>query len=236
MASIFEMMNLSLSVPDHTTLSRRGKHIDIDGFITAPGGPVDLIVDSTGLGISNSGRWSEDRHGTKRKGWRKLHLGVDGDGTIIAGAVTDETVPDAQAGVRMINAIDDPIVGFTGDGAYDQQPVYAALCNRGPGKTMPTIVIPPQKSALPSDGTHPSLTQRDAHISRIRRLGRVGWRKASGYYRQSHAENAFSRYKRTFGGALRSRHPQAQKIEAAIACSLLNQMRADCRPESYAVL
>ena len=41
---------------------------------------------------------------------------------------------------------------------------------------------------------------------------------------------------RTFGGALRSRHPQAQKIEAAIACSLLNQMRADCQPESYPVL
>ena len=56
-----------------------------------------------------------------------------------------------------------------------------------------------------------------------------------GYYAQSHAENAFSRFKRTFGGTLRAKRDEAQEREATLACELLNQMLELGRPKSYAV-
>ena len=78
-------------------------------------------------------------------------------------------------------------------------------------------------------------TQRDHHLLAIEREGRLPWKRTSGYYDQSRAENAFSRYKRTFGGGLRAKRDAAQEREAALACQLLNRMRALGRPQSYAV-
>ncbi len=57
----------------------------------------------------------------------------------------------------------------------------------------------------------------------------------SGYYLQSHAENAFYRYKRIIGGRLRAKNDNAQKREAAIDCVFLNRMLEMSEPLSYAV-
>ena len=45
-------------------------------------GPIDLIVDSTGLKILGCGEWNAHKHKTskKRRDWRKLHIGVDAEG------------------------------------------------------------------------------------------------------------------------------------------------------------
>ena len=53
--------------------------------------------------------------------------------------------------------------------------------------------------------------------------------------RDTHAENAFSRYKRTFGGGLRAKRDKAQEREASMACQLLNRMQELGRPLSYPV-
>jgi hypothetical protein len=66
-------------------------------------------------------------------------------------------------------------------------------------------------------------------------MGRFGWKRASGYYDQAHAENAFSRFKRIFGGRLRVKRDEAQEREAALACQVLNRMRELGRPQSYPV-
>jgi hypothetical protein len=65
--------------------------------------------------------------------------------------------------------------------------------------------------------------------------GRFAWKRTSGYYVQSHAENVFSRYKRTFGDHMRAKGDAAQEREAAIACGVLNRMRELGRPQSYPV-
>jgi hypothetical protein len=85
----------------------------------------------------------------------------------------------------------------------------------------------------PMAATAPS--QRDQHLLAIESEGRCLWKRTSGYYAQSHAENAFSRYKRTFGGGLRAKRAEAQEREAALACGLLNRMRALGRPQSLPV-
>ena len=78
-------------------------------------------------------------------------------------------------------------------------------------------------------------TQRDEHLLLIQKDGRSHWKRESGYYKQSHAEGAFSRRKRTFGGQLRARHDEARQREAALTCVLLNRMKELGRPQSRPV-
>ncbi len=74
-------MGLTLTSPDHTTLSRRNRDVDVPLPTKAHGSPIHLIVDSTGLEILGDGEWHRHKHETKtRRGWRKLHVGVDGEG------------------------------------------------------------------------------------------------------------------------------------------------------------
>ena len=49
-------------------------------------GPLHLLVDSTGLKLSGAGEWLVEKHGTsRRRSWRKLHIGIDGEtGEIVA--------------------------------------------------------------------------------------------------------------------------------------------------------
>ena len=66
--SIFQLMKLKLKVPDHTTLSRRGRTIRPKISIQQPNNkPLHIIVDSTGLSIHGEGPWSSGKK--RRRGW-----------------------------------------------------------------------------------------------------------------------------------------------------------------------
>jgi IS5 family transposase len=52
------MMGVDLSVPDHTTLSRRGQSLDLKLSRTPTGEAINLVVDSTGLSIVGEGEWA----------------------------------------------------------------------------------------------------------------------------------------------------------------------------------
>jgi hypothetical protein len=90
LGSVFRLMDLALPCPDHTTLSRRNATVEVRRQIDrAPQGSVCVIVDSTGLKVCGHGEWHTQKHGEKkRKSWKKLHLGVDDQGQIIASTVT----------------------------------------------------------------------------------------------------------------------------------------------------
>ena len=81
--SVLSVMRVDLDAPDHTTLSRRGQQLDLAlGQIPAQG-PLHLVVDSTGLSVVGEGEWAAVKHGwSGRRGWKKLHLGVDRSGVI----------------------------------------------------------------------------------------------------------------------------------------------------------
>ena len=50
-------MGLNLKAPDHTTLSRRNQIVAVPPLTRSQDGPIDLIVDSTGLKILGCGEW-----------------------------------------------------------------------------------------------------------------------------------------------------------------------------------
>ena len=47
--SLFGMMGVDLEAPDHTTLSRRSQHLDVDFHLVPANEPIHFIVDSTGV-------------------------------------------------------------------------------------------------------------------------------------------------------------------------------------------
>ena len=234
--SLIRLMDLGLDTPDHTTLSRRSGAVEVPELTTVHQGPIHLVVDSTGLKILGDGEWHAHKHKTanKRRQWRKLHLGVDAQGFVVASSLTDSGQDDATEGVRMIGGLDCAIARFTADGAYDTRAVYEALAPAG-GEPC-TIVIPPRKTAAPSQPAEELLEQRDAAIARIAEVGRRRWRKESGAHRQARAENAMFRYKRFVGEGLRAKIPGAQATEARIAVNVLNRMYGLGMPDSQPVV
>ncbi len=234
LGSVLRLMSLTLPCPDHTTLSRRNATVAIRRQVDhAPEGPVDVIVDSTGLKVCGQGEWHAQKHGEKKaKRWKKLHIGVDDQGQIVASTVTESHEQDPSQVPELLAQVEGEIDRFIGDSMYDQDPIYTAVEDHSPGAQ---VIIPPRKDAVPSPTATTSPTQRDEHISAIERDGRFAWKRTSGYYDQAHAENAFSRFKRTFGGGFRAKRDESQEREASLACGLLNRMRELGRPESYPV-
>ncbi|MFC1765729.1 IS5 family transposase [Planctomycetota bacterium] len=234
LGSLLRLMSLDLPCPDHTILSRRNQTLDVKRNIDRlPEGSVCFIVDSTGLKVCGQGEWHSRKYGEKRyKRWKKLHIGVDKNGWIMASKVTEGYEQDPCQVPDLLGQVDREIDCFVGDGIYDRESVYEAIQKHSPGTVM---IVPPRKSAVLSNDSTRILSQRNQHIADIESTGRANWRRGSGYYLQSHIENTFYRFKRIIGGRLRSKHVEAQKREALLGCAILNRMLEIGRPVSYSV-
>jgi len=224
--SVLSLMALDLEAPDHTTVSRRSQQVDVGLRLAATKGRLHLIVDSTGLSIIGEGEWAAVKHGGRgKRAWKKLHLGVDRSGAIVAEVLTDGDAHDSNTALDLIDEIDD-IASFTADAAYDTIANYDAAAARGA-----KVIVPPRKTATRSKRS----SARDRTVRRVRKVGRRQWKKESGYHRQARVENTFFRYKSIIGDRLRARHPKSQEAEAVIACNILNRMMEIGRPESFAI-
>jgi len=161
-ASLIGLMGLGLKTPDHTTLSRRSRNVEVPCF-SKSSGPLHLVIDSTGLKILGDGEWQSRKHKTsnKRRSWRKLHLGIDEDGYIIASALTDRVADDACVAISMLEQIEGTIAWFTADGAYDTRPMYEALAASGVANISHGTLVPTQRN-------HPE--NRDVPIQKHHRV------------------------------------------------------------------
>jgi transposase len=224
-------MDVNLEAPDHTTLSRRSQSLNVDLHRVVGDGPIHLIVDSTGLSIVGQGEWAAAKYGGRgRRGWKKLHLGVDRSGVIVAEALTAGDVNDAKAAHFLLDEVQCDITSITADAAYDTLAIYDAAAERDT-----QVVVPPSKSATRSRQRRSRSSARDRTIMKVKEIGRRQWKNESGYHRQARVENTFFRYKTIIGPRLRARHRESQQAEAIIACNILNRMTALGRPESFAI-
>ena len=72
---------------------------------------LHLVLDSTGLSIVGAGEWAAATHGgCGRRGWRKLHLGVDQSGVIRVHTLTEATGDDATTALDLLTAVEGPLV------------------------------------------------------------------------------------------------------------------------------
>jgi hypothetical protein len=230
MASVITLMDLTISAPDHSTISRRAVTLPVIQADSVPRGPLHLLIDSTGLQVYGAGQWLEAKHGAKsRRKWRKLHLAVDADnGMIVAQTLTDQDVDDPSQVGPLLDQIDVGIAKVTADGAYDGAPTYATIATHGDDIE---VVIPPRSTAVLS-GEQGSSAQRDRHLEMITEQGRLAWQKATDYGKRSLVETTMGRYKALIGPRLRARGFAAQQTETAIGVVVLNQMLAAGRPDS----
>jgi hypothetical protein len=233
LASVLKLMGVRLPVPNYTTLCRRRKRLAVLLPRRARSGPLHLVVDSSGVKIFGEGEWKVRSHGaSKRRTWRKLHIGVDeATHEWVAAIVTTNDVADNEVLPDLLDQVEEELEQVTGDGAYDKRHCYRAIA----GKSA-SAVIPPRKNArIWQHGRckKPPLA-RDENLRRIREVGRAQWKRESGYHRRSLAETSIFRIKTIFGERVRARSFEGQAAQVLIQCAVLNRMTHLGMPTSYA--
>ena len=201
------------------------------------GGPLHLLVDSTGIKVRGEGalswfaskplpgdKWHARKHGgARRRVWRKVHLAVD-EATLEVRAVeiTDSGVGDAPVLSDLLGQIpeDEPIASVTADGAYDTRGCRDAIAGRGA-----EAVIPPRRNAKPWKKNSPGAGTRNEALRAIKRLGRTIWRRWSGYHRRSRAETRMNCMK-LLGQKLMARDFDRQTAELQVRIAILNRYTA----------
>jgi hypothetical protein len=219
--ALVTLMGAEVAIPHHTSLQKRAAKLDAAIALSEVQGPIDVVVDSTGLKVFGEGEWKTRQHGVgKRRTWRKLHLAVDpATQQIVAEVLTEASAHDADQVAPLLDQVEVEVQTFYGDGAYDQWKVYDALQENSIWS-----IIPPRKNAkIKRHGNSAEEPlERDECLRQIRRDGRKAWKESIGYHRRSLAETAISRLKASFGDRLKNRKLPNQAVEAALRCKLLN--------------
>jgi transposase len=230
--SVFALMEAALPVPSYSTLSRRAAEMDVALGALLRATPLHLVIDSSGFKVYGEGEWKVRQHGwSKRRTWRKLHLGVDeATGEIVAAGASEAGVSDDAALPDLLAQVEGDLSQVSADGAYDKRHCYDALAERGA-----KAVIPPRRNAkIWQHGNCAGAPwQRDENLRAIRHQGRRRWKQESGYHRRSLAETTFFRLKTLFGPTLHARAFAQQATELFLKVAALNRMTHLGMPESY---
>ena len=235
-------------MPDHTTLSRRGRSFARrQPRVFTSGGPVHLVLDSTGLELFGQGEWCAAKHGRDPQALaeaaprRGRHYRRDrplrsystcyASGTLSCSAhgLTDGHADDAAQVPDLLRQPEATIASLLADGAYDGDPVYQAAAARQPEQP-PDVVIPPRSSAVPSTADPDRQSPRDRHIQLMAEHGRMRWQRVTGYSRRNVVEATMARYKGLIGPKLQARHRDAQAGEVALSVQILNRMIREAKP------
>ncbi len=239
MQSIFSHLKVDIPVPSYTQMSRRASKLELNlTRVFKHKGPIDIVVDSTGLKVYGEGEWKVRKHGAgKHRTWRKLHLVIDPvDHEIVAAILTDNAHSDGQVFPKLVKQIDDKVERCFGDGAYDQKGCYKSAY-----KKQMQLITPPKRGAK-AQADKVKVTKhlkeleiRDQSIQRIATLMEAGatedaarqqWKFEQDYHCRSLGETAMLRFKSFFGDKLTSRTLPSQITEMQIKVNLMNRMTA----------
>jgi len=229
--SVFELSGINLEVPDFSTICRRRKTIKcvLGSFKTS--GEVHVAIDSTGIKIYGEGEWKVRMHGiSKRRTWRKLHIGVnESNGEILSAKVTTASIADGDMLVEIISDIDVDIKQVSADKGYDKRKCYEVLSGKG---IKATIDIMENAVFWADNGIG---HQRNENLYYIKLYDKETWKLCDNYHRRSISENVFFRFKTIFGDNVTSRLLESQTNDIIIRCKILNKMFQDCKPISVKI-
>lgn len=230
--SLFHLMKINLPVPSYSQLSRRQSEIDLPDLPTLSGS-IHIVIDSSGLKILGEGEWMVRQHGTtRRRLWKKLHIGVDEKSQLIVGAIlTVKSDSDDKILKPLLDQYKGEIHQVSGDGAYDSHQCINDITRRGAKATVSLQSHPRHKWKQKENLKN----ARDEMAWQIQQHGKKEWKQANGYHRRSLAETAFYRYKQLLGNKLASRRFENQQVEALLRCHMLNQITLSGMPLSVAI-
>ena len=228
-----------LQVPSFSQINRRFLAMELAPLVIKVDGPVIIAIDSTGVKVYGEGEWKCRKHGySKRRTWRKLHLGVDVEtGMIHCHTTTENSAGDESQLEPLLEQLEEqqtPVEDVCLDGAYDNFGNYESLLERNI-----TPVIPPRKDAVPWYAERPGdMDQhpRNVAIERIDEVGRKAWKQEALYHRRGLSETAMFRFKTIFGAVHYSRRLASQTQENKLKIKLLNRMTALGMPCSEKVI
>ena len=203
-------------------------------------------MDSTGIKVEGEGEWNARKHGgTKRRVWRKIHIGIDEQTLEIRAAefTTSDVGPSHGLRANHCRATDAPmlpelldqippdqeIASVTADGAFDTRKCHDAIAARGAA-----AIIPPRKNAKPWKPDSPGAVARNEALRASKRFGRTIWRRWSGYHRRSRVETKMHCVK-LLGQRLAARDFDRQVAEFQIRVAVLNGFTALGIPVTEAV-
>jgi hypothetical protein len=233
MKDLAQMLGIAIDVPDYTTMCIRQRGLKID--LPRKRSRLYLVVDSSGLKIFGEGEWKVRIHGySKRRTWRKLHIGVGPDRHIEIAKLTGPEASDSRMFEELLKEVPGKTKYAIADGAYDYKSCYRAAVEQ-----KVRLITPPRKGSkiLRLEGMRaPPIAMRNKHVQIVHEQGLKAWKIKTKYHRRSLVENAFFRLKTIFGERLASRLAENQRAEALIKCMLLNKMSQVGMPKSVAVI
>lgn len=231
--SLLRLVGLDWRVQDFSTLCGRQKTLNVSIPYRGGTGPLNLLIDSTGIKAEGEGEWNARKHGgAKRRIWRKIHIGIDEETLEVrAVEVTGSNIGDAPILPDLLDQIpsDEEIGSVTADGAYDTRKCHEAIAAR-----CATAIIPPRKNAKPWKPTSPGAIARNEALRGSKYLGRAIWRRWSGYHRRSRVESKMNCIK-LLGQSLMARDFDRQVAELQVRIAVLNGYTALGIPVNVAV-
>ena len=116
------------------------------------------------------------KHGwTKRRTWRKLHVGVnEATGEVVAQTLTSHRIDDASQVAPLLTQVDEAVEAVGGDGAYDKQKVFDALAPRSDPSIRPIIALRKDATIHQHGNCKVPPLARDEILRAIRRKGTQG--------------------------------------------------------------
>jgi hypothetical protein len=143
--SLMSLIGIKLPVPHYTTMCRRMASITVTLPHNCKKKGLHLVVDATGLKVYGEGEWKVRKHGkSKRRTWRKVHLGFDEEtGEVMACVLTEKEGHEKNMLPTLLDEVSETIDHVSGDGGYDFKTCYDAIADREA-----RAVIPPRKSAI----------------------------------------------------------------------------------------
>jgi hypothetical protein len=222
--SLLRLVGLDWAAPDFSTLCRRQKTLNVSLPYRGGSGPLNLLIDSTGIKSEGEGEWNARKHdGPKRRIWRKIHIGIDEETLEVrAIEVTGSNIGDAPMLPELLNQIppDQDIGSITADGAYDTRKCHDAIAARNA-----YAVIPPRKNAKFWKPTSAGAVARNEAVNAQQYLGRALCRRLAGYHRRSRVETKMNCIK-LLGQSVMARDFDRQVAEIQIRIAVLNRYTA----------
>jgi hypothetical protein len=204
-----------LVAPDWSTIWERTKSLDmtLDGVKTDE--PISIVLDSSGIKVTNSGDWMRKKWKVKR-GYLKIHLAVDAKGKqAVSMQVTEETVSDGSQTEPLVQEAmsKNDVERALGDGAYDSRANFNLLASND----IDPVIKVRKNASRKSKGSY---ARKMSVIAQQTDLD--AWKEEKRYGDRWAVEGAFSSIKRIFGEYVSAKKFVNMAKEMATKISLYN--------------